>query len=75
MTIPDAIAFLRSQQPMPSDRDISAEEDDAFMQVLKLFENTPQVDRAWIPLLVGPVSSEDVQEMAGLALDVLRGTV
>ena len=56
MTTEAAIAFLEQRQPMPSDFDISKEECDTFVAILKQFESAPDVRIA--PFLIGAVGPE-----------------
>jgi hypothetical protein len=54
MKTEDAIAFLKSHQPMPSDHEITDAEGAAFSEIIKHFEQNP--DPRCIPLLIGAVS-------------------
>ena len=51
-----ALSFLRTHQPMPSDRAITDEEAATFVVILELFQTEP--DERCLPLLIHSVSSD-----------------
>jgi hypothetical protein len=56
MTSEEAIEFLQSHQPMPSDADITEEQGRTYACILKHFEECP--DDRCIPLLINSVSRD-----------------
>ena len=69
MDTEQALSFLRSHQPMPSDHTISSEEGEMFVAILEHFQT--EHDERCLPLLIHSISSDTGLGMYEHISDVL----